>query len=168
MLGLLRTELKSIVPGPITWRGCILQVGLGRCPWRVAIASMLLQRTKRVQAESVLYQLLEIWPDAMSLVHAEGLEDIIRPCGLHRNRSRQLVRFSSQWLGDGWTDLRELTGVGPYVSDAVGLICLGRKDVETTDPALLEYIAWLGRNSQSDAETLLGKQKQVDVSYILQ
>jgi len=83
-------------------------------PWEVAIASMLAKWSKR----PVLQKLLHKWPDASHLCRADAntLEAITH---LHRNRARQLIRFSSMWLGDGWEDFSELPGVNESVIDAI-------------------------------------------------
>lgn len=126
MVPLPRLILKAIVPGPYTKPSPDrpLQESLGKCPWRVAIASMLLCRTTRRQAEPALFNILRKWPAPEYLCRADS-RDVEFVSRLRRNRARQLIRFSSLWLGDGWEDLRELPGVGVYVADAVGLACLG-------------------------------------------
>lgn len=141
MIPLSRGRLRAIVPGAVVpFNGqAPLQTFLGGCPWRVAMASMLLCRTRRMQAEPVLRRLLQLYPSAAHLAHAEDLEDITRPCGLYRTRARQMQRFSVQWLGDYWSELRELSGVGLYVADAVGLFCLGCTDLESGDHVLVAY-----------------------------
>lgn len=117
----------------------LLQESLGGDPWKVAVASMLLCRTTRRQAEPALQELLASWPEAESLCRADSsvLGRAIRSCGLHNKRARQLIRFSNLYLGDGWNDLRELPGVGPYVYDAVGLVCFGCTELESSDGALV-------------------------------
>lgn len=144
MLLLSREMVKAVVPQPVSW-GALgpLQLSLGGCPWRVAVASMLLCRTRRCQAEPALKALLAQWPDAAALCRAEGLEWVVRPCGMHRNRARQLQRFSCLWLSDSWQDMRELPGVGLYVADAVGLFCFGCTELESNDEALRRYVCSL-------------------------
>ena len=140
MVPLLREKLRAIVPTAVSspQAGRLLQECLGGCPWRVSVASMLLCRTTRRQAEPALLELLRRWPGPEFLCRADLLEveSVVRPCGLYRNRARQLTRFSSLWLGDGWEDLRDLCGVGVYVADAVGLVCLGCTELESKDHAL--------------------------------
>lgn len=116
-----------------------IQIGMGGDPWKVVLACQLLNRTRREQMEDVLAELLLRWPEPESLARAVGVEDVVRPCGLHRNRARLLTRFSSRWLGDGWEDLRELPGVGVYAADAVGLCVFGCIDLESQDKALHAY-----------------------------
>ena len=103
------------------------------------MASMLLCRTRRAQAEPVLKELLHRYPTPEALCRSEDLETLVRPCGLHRNRARQLQRFSCVWLGDGWSEMLGMPGVGLYVADAVGLFCLGCTELESSDTVLREY-----------------------------
>ena len=118
-----------------------LQLGMGIDPWRVAVCSMLLCRSRRMQAQPVLQVLLNFWPSAPHLARANEseVEAVVRPCGLQRNRARQLIRFSSLYLADTWQDMRELPGVGAYVADAVGLFCLGCTELDSSDGVLRKY-----------------------------
>lgn len=118
-----------------------LQAGMQQDPWRVAVASMLLCRTRRVQAEPALALLLAQWPTPGDLLRAdvEAVETAVRGCGFARNRTRQLQRFSGQFVDSAWSFMRELSGVGPYVADAVALFCFGDKEVACADTVLREY-----------------------------
>jgi endonuclease III len=69
----------------------------------------------------------------------DELEALLRPLGLHRQKARQLVRFSWQYLGEWWDDIGELAGVGAYVREAVGLVCFSYTDLSCGDRALTEY-----------------------------
>lgn len=114
-----------------------LQLGMPTV-WHTALASMLLCRARRVQAEPVLQRLLALHPGPAEVARAEGLEELLRSCGLQRNRARQIGRFCVQWLGE-WRDLRELTGVGSYVADAVSLFCFGCRELTCSDRVLRAY-----------------------------
>lgn len=118
-----------------------LQLGLGRQPWEVAVASILLCRTKRAQADEVLHRLLLQHPAPCILAKADtdALERIVQPCGLHRNRARALQRMSFRWTEAPWTDARELPGVGAYVADCIGLFCFGCTELECSDGVLHRY-----------------------------
>lgn len=148
-----REEVRRCVPGPHRYDARVLQAGLGKDPWKVAIASMLLCRARRVQAEPVLCRLLSHWPTANALAVASHLdvEQVVRPCGFQHNRARKLVRFSGQYIDDYWNDLRQLVGVGSYVSDAVGLFCFGRTNLECTDRVLVSYVEELACELQHSA-----------------
>lgn len=141
MMPLPRGLLLSVEPsGEPRYDGpTLLQEGLGGDPWRVIVASVLLCRARRSQVAGCLRELLAAHPSPNHLARAEGLEELLRPCGLHRQRARQLQRLSSLWFSGAWEDARDLPGVGVYVADAVGLVCFGCVDLESTDAALRLY-----------------------------
>lgn len=126
---------------PTEFAAVPLQLGMQRDPWRVALASMLLCRAKRVQAERVLRILLTRWPTPADLMRAEikAVQEAVRPCGLHRARARILQRFCAVWLGDHWHAMQGMPGVGMYVADAIGLFCFDDTDLESSDHVLREY-----------------------------
>jgi len=127
---------------PPVWDGIILQAGLG-CAWRVFAASVLLSRATRAQAETSLRAMLSMWPSRQALQSAE-YDDLVaccRPCGLQHRRASLLRRASRVW--EQAKTLDKVPGAGPYVTDAVGLVCLGRTDLESNDHALVKYRSWL-------------------------
>lgn len=130
-----------------------LQVGMQESPYYVALASMLLCRARRAQAEPVLMDMLERWPYPEELCRAEELEEVLRPCGLQRNRARQIGRFATLWLSDSWDDLRDLPGVGLYVADAVGLFCFGCTELESGDDVLKEFAQLAQQNLREGADS---------------
>ncbi len=144
MVPLLREKLRAIRPSPWVQPdvSAPLQTFMGRDSWRVAIASMLLCRTRRIRVEWVMLDLLKRWPgpEYLCRADAEEVERVVRRCGLHRTRARQLIRFSCLYLGDGWEELQELPGVGVYVADAVGLFCLGCTELESKVAVLRAYV----------------------------
>lgn len=140
MIPLPREMCRSVpFPGELRFDARPLQLGLGGSPWHVAVASVLLCRTRRVQVDVVLQELFNRWPIPQLLAIAEGLEPVVQPCGLHMQRARQLQRMSFHWHLDTWEDLRNLPGVGKYVADAVGLFCFGCTELESKDPALHKH-----------------------------
>ncbi len=130
-----------------------LQLGLGGCPWRVAVCSILLVRTRVTQVVRVAPELFDQYPTPMELAEAPRgkLAELVGPLGLQYSRAKTLVRFSTRFLEDAWTDMRDLPGVGPYVSDAVGLVCFGCTELESGDAALTSYARRLQCASGSSA-----------------
>lgn len=116
-----------------------IQLGLGGSPWRVGIASILLNRTRRSVAEPILRDLLFFWSTPETLARADGLVNVIRSLGFQNRRATVLTSFSVAWLTDEWRDFRDLPGVGTYVADAVGLCIFGCPDLESNDIALTTY-----------------------------
>jgi len=145
-MDLTRERCRSVVvTAPPVFDSSPIQAGLGGCPWRVAVASILLCRTRRCQMQGVLATLFAKWPTPGDLARADEstLEALVRPCGLHRTRARQLIRFSNRWLGDAWTDMRDLPGVGTYVADAVSIFCFGARTMDGADGVLETYLEGL-------------------------
>jgi endonuclease III len=99
---------------------------------------MLLCRTRKMQALAALKQLFARWPTAGDLARADAaeVEAAVRSCGFHRQRARQLVRFSGAYLTPYWNRLEELPGIGVYVADAVGLVCFGCTELRCNDGPL--------------------------------
>lgn len=134
-----------------------LQRGLCGCPWRVAMASVLLNRTTHVQARRALHSVLDRWPTPELL----GREDpwkvspYIRSCGFVEKQTKDVVALSRLWLTDDWTDVRDLPGASPYVTDAVGLFCFGCLDLVTTDHALMRWRDYLNTARTADASSPL-------------
>lgn len=131
--------LSKYSPKPVGWCDGPLQLAMGGCPWMVAVSSMMLCRTRRTQAEPVVREVFLRYPTPGDLCRADGLENLLRPCGLHCSRARRLRRFSSTWFSE-WAELYDLPGVGAYVHDAVGLFCFGCTDLESNDRVLRSYV----------------------------
>jgi len=148
MRRLLRAEIRaveSLRSDCLSFDMHPIQLGLGASPWRVAVCSMLLCRSRYQQVLPVVQELFRRWPTAAALARADDgeLESAIRSLGLYRNRRRQLQRFSSLYTGDSWAELMDLPGVGVYVADAVGIVCFGDTALESGDTALKAYAAHL-------------------------
>lgn len=115
-----------------------IQLGLGRDPWKVIVASQLLVRVKR--NVDIIRGVLTTWPTPATLAASDSvLEAVLRPLGLWRRRAAQLQRMSLLYAEGAFQDVRDLPGVGPYVSDAVGLFCYGCTDLESSDGVLEQY-----------------------------
>lgn len=125
-----------------------LQVGLAFSPWRTAVASMLLAQTQRKQMQSPLEALFSNWPTSDKLMdaHVDAIAMVLRPCGFQNRRARAIKSFLLEYWGE-WHNLAELTGIGPYVHDAVALFCFGDMDIQTNDHALRLYVSWKTTNS---------------------
>lgn len=128
-----------------------LQTGMGKCPWRVAIASMLCQRTKRIHAQPVLERILTQWPTHMYLAAASQADvaSELQSLGLHNYRARNICRFSTEVFDGAWSDFRDLPGVGPYVNDAVGCYVFGCTELVCDDGPLVAYARRLSEGRTS-------------------
>lgn len=132
MIPLPKKLIESVVPTPRTYRPGPLQAQLGRDPWKVMIASMLLHRTPRAIAQPQFDELLRRWSGPAELARANHID------GLERRFARRLIRASTLWFSE-YNDLRDFPGVGLYVADAVGLFCFNCTELESNDQSLREY-----------------------------
>ena len=121
----------------------LIQEQLWEDPWRIFVACIFCNLTKRVQSEPYMWKFFNKYPDAMSASSAcpEEIEEMIQPLGLSKRRSVSLVRMSNDYLQKDWKDKPEvLYGVGKYASDAYRIFCQGKwKSVEPSDGALVNY-----------------------------
>lgn len=94
---------------------------LGKDPWKLVITAILQRRALRKQVEHVVAKLFAMYPGPEYLCRARevDVEAIVRPCGLYRTKVRQLMRFSSFYVSNGWEELTELPGVCEFIADAV-------------------------------------------------
>ena len=69
---------------------------------------------------------------------------MLKKLGTYRKRAMGLIRMAEEYLAPGWTDARELFGVGKYGSDAWHLFVVGDwQAVAPNDYALVKYRDWL-------------------------
>lgn len=129
-------------PIPPTFDSWPIQLGLNGDPWRVIVACRMLNRTTGDQVRPVLRMLLERWPTALDLAFSpvHEVEDIVRPLGLYRARSQDMVYASYAFLFDEWSHPTQLPGVGRYCYDALRIFCLGDETVEPEDKVLRSFL----------------------------
>ena len=75
-------------------------------PWRLLLSTIFLNRTSRVQVDSILYAFLKEWPSASAVVQAdvERMSSLIQPMGMRHRRScwdysffQRLLEFTFFW-----------------------------------------------------------------------
>ncbi|XP_062003696.1 uncharacterized protein LOC133721174 [Rosa rugosa] len=95
-------------------------------PWRVLVICMLLNRTTGTQLKEVLSDFFTLCPNAKAAteVATRDIEQVIRSLGLHK-RAEMIQRMSQEYLGESWTHVPELPGVGKYAADAYAIFCTG-------------------------------------------
>lgn len=127
----------------------LIQEQLWEDPWKIFVACIFCNLTKRVQAEPYFWECVSRWPgpEAMASANPVEIEEIIQPLGLSRRRSRALVQMSKDYMQKDWQNQPEvLYGIGKYASDAYRIFCKGEwKDVEPKDHALNDYHTWLSQ-----------------------
>lgn len=72
-----------------------------------------------MQARRVLSHLFTLCPNAKAATEAasEDIEMIIKSLGLQKKRATMIQRLSEEYLGESWTHVTELHGVGKYVAN---------------------------------------------------
>ena len=120
----------------------LIQEDLWPNEWKILVSCLMLNLTTRKQVDSVIYQFFNRWPTPTSLEAAEliEIENMIKPLGMWRKRSRTLLRFNNEYLSGSWQQAKDLHGCGKYANDAWLIFCKGKwKDVQQNDHALNKY-----------------------------
>jgi methyl-CpG-binding domain protein 4 len=92
--------------------------------------------------EPIVEEMFRRWPNAPSLANApdEELQELIKPLGMWRRRTKTLKKMSHQYHSSQWFDVEELAGVGQYARRAYHIFILGEiGENPPNDHALLEY-----------------------------
>lgn len=101
--------------------------------FRLAVAEILLQKTRAESVVPVYGRIIETYPNAITLASADPgeIEEMLRPLGLSRKRSTQLVgmaggvvRLGPNVFDDWHKMLEHLPGIGAYGARAIA--CFGR------------------------------------------
>ena len=125
----------------------LIQEQLWEDPWKIFVACIFCNLTKRVHAEPYMWEFFSRYPtpNIASRTCPEEIQKMIQPLGLSGRRSKTLVRMSNDYLQKNWKDHPEtLYGIGKYASDAYRIFCAGEwKDVTPKDGALVNYRNWL-------------------------
>ncbi|XAR73098.1 hypothetical protein NMG60_11006943 [Bertholletia excelsa] len=95
-----------------------------------------------LQAGRIIWELFFLCPNAKVAtgVPRENIEKVIKSLGLQRKRAIMIQRFSREYLGEKWTHVTHLHGIGKYAADAFAIFCTGEwKRVEPHDHMLNKY-----------------------------
>ncbi|KAK9085620.1 hypothetical protein Sjap_026031 [Stephania japonica] len=117
-----------------------------RDPWRVLVICMLLNRTTGRQARGVVSDLFNLCPDAKTAteIATENIEKVIQGLGFQHKRANMIQQLSQEYLGQNWTHVTQLHGVGKYAADAYAIFCTGKWErVKPTDHMLNKYWDYL-------------------------
>ena len=110
-------------------------------PWKMLVCCILLNLTKRTQVDGIRHELFNRYPtpEKMSKANQEELAELLQPLGLYNRRANTLVRFSEDWM-KGFTDVKDLYGIGQYAQDSWNIFQEGDMMVETKDKVLTKYL----------------------------
>ena len=130
----------------------LIQEQLWKDPWKIFVACIFCNLTKRVHAEPYMWDFFIKYPDPQSAAMSDPkqIQEMIQPLGLSERRSVALVKMSNDYLNKDWKETPDvLYGIGKYASDAYRIFCLGQwKDVVPKDSALVNYRTFLERMYQ--------------------
>ena len=109
---------------------------LGRTPYEVVVAEILLQRTTATGVVRTYATFVECFPSWLALAQAplEELESALGLCGLWRRKAQAFLHLAQSIEMNGGavprtrTDLERLPGIGPYTASAVLAIVYGRAE----------------------------------------
>ena len=130
----------------------LIQEDLWSDEWQLLVSCLLLNLTTRKQVDSIIDEFFNRWPVPASLLDADvqELQELIKPLGMWRKRSKTLKRFTEEYLTGEWQTPRDIYGCGKYADDAWRIFCRGDwEEVEPNDHALNNYHNWLRNNEQS-------------------
>lgn len=113
-------------------------------PWRMLVCCIFLNCTSRKQVDRVRHRFFERYPgpDATAAADPEEMAEILAPLGFRNRRTQTLIRFSASWLTPGWSEPKELYGIGKYGQDSWEIFQKDNLDVEPTDGVLNKYLDW--------------------------
>jgi len=105
----------------------LIQEQLWSDPWKIFVACIFCNLTKRVESEPYMWKFFKLYPtpEHASIADQNRLQEMIQPLGLSQRRSRALIRMSNDYLTKDWKSRPEsLYGIGKYASDAYKIFCL--------------------------------------------
>jgi len=121
----------------------LIQEQLWNNPWKIFVACIFCNLTKRVESEPYMWKFFSLYPTpkSASMANQSDLQKMIQPLGLSERRSKALIRMSNDYLTKDWKSSPEvLYGIGKYASDAYRIFCIGEwKSVSPKDGALVSY-----------------------------
>ena len=127
----------------------LIQEQLYEDPWKILVACIFCNLTRRNTAEPLIWEYFEKYPcpDAARKASIEELESFLKPIGLSSRRAKALVKMSQEYLDKDWKEPIELYGIGKYANDAWKIFCTSSwKEVQPKDHALTWYHDWLINN----------------------
>ena len=112
--------------------------------FKVLVCCLLLNRCRGETVRNVLDTLFTRFPDAAKMAHADvkELTAVLQSLGFQNQRAKRLIEFSKAYEV-GFSDVKQLPGVGQYAADCHRIFFeedLG--DEPPDDKALVDYWVW--------------------------
>ncbi|XP_044954515.1 titin isoform X2 [Hordeum vulgare subsp. vulgare] len=136
-----RVPLDQLVSPPRSPHN-LLQEKYASDPWKVILICVFLNLTQGIQVKRMLEGFFERYPDPLSAINADPdkMAEYLAPLGLNNVRTRNIKKLSKQYVGNEWTHVTQLCGVGKYAADAYAIFCAGRaREVVPDDHKLVDY-----------------------------
>jgi hypothetical protein len=78
----------------------LLEELFGNDPWRLFLSAILLNRTSRVQVDTIMFDFLAEWPSAEAAAGADAarMSVVVRALGIRYRRAAGIIRFSKEYL----------------------------------------------------------------------
>jgi hypothetical protein len=78
----------------------LLEELFGNDPWRLFLSAILLNRTSRVQVDTIMFDFLAEWPSAEAAAGADAAKMcvVVRALGIRFRRAAGIIRFSKEYL----------------------------------------------------------------------
>uniref|UniRef100_A0A453JHZ7 HhH-GPD domain-containing protein n=1 Tax=Aegilops tauschii subsp. strangulata TaxID=200361 RepID=A0A453JHZ7_AEGTS len=110
-----RVPLDQLVSPPRSPHN-LLQEKYASDPWKVMLICMFLNLTQGIQVKRILDGFFERYPDPWSAINADPdkMAEYLAPLGLQHIRTRNIKKLSKQYVGNEWTHITQLCGVGKY------------------------------------------------------
>ena len=124
----------------------LIQEHLHDDPWKILVACIFCNLTRRRTAEPLIWEFFKKYPAAPAAASADekALEKLLQPIGLSKRRAKALVKMSKEYTSKKWKEPIELYGIGKYANDAWKIFCTPAwKSVQPKDHALVWYHDWL-------------------------
>ncbi|XP_067907443.1 methyl-CpG-binding domain protein 4 isoform X2 [Heterodontus francisci] len=104
----------------------LVQETLFHDPWKLLVATILLNKTTGKKAIPVLWDFLERYPSAEVAREADWKEvaALLKPLGLYELRAKAIIKFSDEFLTKQWRYPIELHGIGKYGNDSYRIFCV--------------------------------------------
>ena len=131
----------------------LIQEQLWEDPWKIFVACIFCNLTKRVQSEPTIWKFFEKYPSPELVSEKDRFEilSLVSHLGLSRRRTDALIRMSYDYITKDWKDdPTVLYGVGKYGSDAYRIFCTENwESVSPSDHALSDYYNFLIKNKNA-------------------
>jgi hypothetical protein len=78
----------------------LLEELFGNDPWRLFLSAILLNRTSRVQVDTIMFDFLAEWPSAEAAAGADAARMcvVVKALGIRFRRAAGIIRFSKEYL----------------------------------------------------------------------